>query len=103
MCEPFFDEPLVIAGTCLVVPCPVRLGVFDWLHLSPLGISKTISLANQLFLWPGMAHEVKQSVTTCHICQPFASFLMQHVSVDLFDLEGTTYLVMMYRYASVML
>ncbi|TRY72698.1 hypothetical protein TCAL_16188, partial [Tigriopus californicus] len=59
-----------------------------------------------------MAQEVKQRVTAWHICQArlpslppqslfmatlVASFPMQHLFVDLFDLEGTTYLVMVDR------
>ncbi|TRY79893.1 hypothetical protein TCAL_16079 [Tigriopus californicus] len=63
--------------------------------LSQSGLTKTLTLAWQLYFWPEMAHEIKQRISSCEICQSrfpslpaepllmaaaVASFPMQHVS-----------------------
>ncbi|XP_059097955.1 uncharacterized protein K02A2.6-like [Tigriopus californicus] len=104
----------IFVGNVVVVPRQACAKIIERLHLSHSGMTKTLTLAQQLYFWPGMAHEIKQRVSSCKICQScftslpvepllmaaaVASFPMQHVSVDLFDLEGTTYLVMVDHYS----
>lgn len=107
-------EDLVLVGDRLVVPRPARQRILELLHLSHSGITKTYELARQLYYWPGMKNEIELWIRRCSVCvkslpslpmEPILSAIetakgpMDAVSVDLFDLEGKTFLVMVDRFS----
>ena len=69
-------------------------------------------LAQQLYFWPGMNNSIIQYIQACTPCQShlpaqvpppqsltLAKFPMDHVSADLFSLQGKNYLVASDRYS----
>jgi hypothetical protein len=104
---------LVLRGTRIVVPKTLRPQVVRALHASHAGITKTLLHARQRYLWPYMANDIKTVIDACEACQKHrqgphfepevkrvASCLMEAVSVDLMEVKGIKYLVMVDRFSS---
>ncbi len=104
---------LVLDGTKIIVPGISRERLIKLLHASHSGITKTMSLASSLYYWPGMTNEITQFIKNCNQCtemqpsqqleprveteKPFAP--MSHVGVDLFELNGHQWLLMVDRFS----
>ena len=104
---------VIYNGSRIVVPQKCRRDILLKLHSSHCGQSKMLEYAQQLYFWPGMTLDVRQLVDTCDSCQelrpskpleptseqtiPLAP--MSHVSVDLFQSAGVTYVVMVDRFS----
>jgi hypothetical protein len=110
--ELLLQDDLLVAGTRLVVPKDARRRILDLLHLSHSGVSKTSELARQLYTWPGMDNDIKVRVGTCSACIALlpaqqhesvlaerATYPMERVGADLFDLDTVSFLVMVDRYS----
>jgi len=108
------DRTLVILdGTRIVVPESMRRDVLKLLHLPHQGVVKTRKAAQQLYFWPGMTNNIKMMVESCTICQEklpsqsveaalegdFPELPMDAVGVDLFDVAGNTWLLMVCRFS----
>ena len=99
-------------STRIVVPHAGRQTILQLLHKPHSGIGKTRAAAQQLYYWPGISSDISQMVNSCQVCQerlpsqaqeplqlssadkPFAK-----VGVDLFQLSGQHYLVMVDRFS----
>ena len=103
---------LILHGHRIIVPQKSRSKVLHQLHESHQGLRRTLRHARQLYFWPGMTNDINQVVTACQSCQEqlpsqpreplihtTASRPFEAVSVDLFDLAGKSYLVMVDRYS----
>ena len=104
---------VIYNGNRIAVPYACRRDILLKLHSSHCGQSKMLEYAQQLYFWPGMTLDVRQLVDTCDSCQelrpskpleptseqtiPLAP--MSHVSVDLFQNAGVTYVVMVDRFS----
>lgn len=108
------ENGLLLVGDRLIVPRPARRQILELMHMSHSGINKTIELANQLYYWPGMRNEFQLWVRKCATCvthlpsqshEPIqsemdtASFPMEAVSTDLFEISGKTFLIMVDRFS----
>jgi hypothetical protein len=104
---------LVLRGTRIVVPKTLRPQVVRALHAGHAGITKTLLHARQRYSWPHMANDIKTVIDACEACQEhrqgphfepevkrIASYPMEAVSVDLMEVKGTKYLVMVDRFSS---
>jgi transposase InsO family protein len=104
---------LVLRGTRIVVPKTLRPQVVRALHAGHAGITKTLLHARQRYSWPYMANDIKTVIDACEACQEHrqgphfepevkrvASYPMEAVSVDLMEVKGTKYLVMVDRFSS---
>lgn len=95
------------------MPFNARKKILELLHVSHAGIYKTKKLAQQLYFWHGINHDIKEMITRCSPCQehlprppvddlqafPPASKPMEKVSVDIFEYAGKHYLVMVDRFS----
>ena len=104
---------LVLDGQQIIVPAISRPKVCHALHIPHCGITKTKKMAAALYYWPGMNNDIEQLITNCQEClmlkpsqqlepstsleTPFAP--MSHVGVDLFELDGAQWLLMVDRYS----
>ena len=87
------------------------------LHKGHCGYEKTLRLAKSMYYWPGMNNSVKQTCEACRQClersptQPVENpveplrnlndlFPMSDVGIDLFNLRGTEYIVMVDRFSN---
>jgi hypothetical protein len=104
---------LVLRGNRIVVPKTLRPQVVRALHAGHAGITKTLLHARQHYSWPYMANDIKTVIDACEACQEHrqgphfepevkrvASYPMEAVSVDLMEVKGTKYLVMVDRFSS---
>ena len=108
-----FDEALLVYNDQRIfVPKSLRPSFLSKLHESHSGISKTKSLARQYFFWPGITKDIENLISNCVDCRLHrpsqsdnlqshepASYPMQAVGMDLFSLQGKTYLVMVDRFS----
>ena len=103
---------IVYDGHRIFVPESYRADILRVLHVPHAGIVKTRQSAKSLYYWPGMYNEVKQMIEKCTACQnmlpsqqlepmlePKASAPMSDVGVDLCDIAGRTWLIMVDRYS----
>ena len=108
---------LVLDDTRIVVPRTARRKVLEKLHLSHSGVSKTRRTAAERYYWPHLSKTIAQVCEACEVCRrslpsqwsepmsrevkPYADLeVMEEVSVDLFDLGGRVWLVLVDRLSS---
>jgi transposase InsO family protein len=105
---------IVHGGRRIVVPRSLRRELIDVLHRGHTGITKTLALARQLYLWPGMANDLRQIIDACEACQSLRqgkpeepplvgrgpTAPMEQVSVDVATVNGVKWLVMVDRHSS---
>ena len=100
-----YDERIVMRR-CM------RLDTLKIIHEGHLGISKCRSRANQAVWWPGLSKQIEEMVSACHTCakvrpEPketlmsatFPSRPWERVGVDLFELHGKVYIVIVDYYS----
>ena len=100
-----YDE-LIVMLRCM------RLDTLKIIHEGHLGISKCRSRANQAVWWPGLSKQIEEMVSACHTCanvrpEPkeilisasFPSRSWERVGVDLFELHGKVYIVIVDYYS----
>ena len=106
------DTLLVLDDSRIVVPKACRPATLAHLHAAHAGITRTRQLAKDLYYWPGMNAEIANMVQDCDSCQrlrpslhenaqahPKATAPMHCVGLDLFQLSGKDYLVMVDRFS----
>ena len=108
------EANLVVMGERLVVPAPARGAVLARLHLSHSGITKTMAMAHQLYFWPDMTNDITQKIKSYAPCraqlpslpmEPLAmesaDYPMHKISTDLFDLDSSSFLVVVDRFSGI--
>ena len=101
------DGFLVLNNKQIIVPESARKDVLKKLHIPHTGVNKTRNNAKEMFHWPGMSNDITIMTEKCEQCQkrlpsqthePLASkptsFPMEEVGVDLFDMHGQNWIVM---------
>ena len=108
---------LVLDDSRIVVPRKARQQVLDLLHISHSGVTKTRCTAAEKYYWPHLAQSISQACEQCKTCslngnsqwdEPMETEVkaytdidvMEEVSVDLFDLRGEVWLVLVDRLSS---
>ena len=107
------DELILVDGARILIPENFRRILLKKLHVSHSGLTKTWNLASQLYYWPTMKSDIARMIEKCDSCQelrpsqqqepviensdPFAP--MSHVALDLFELSGKHFLVMVCRFS----
>ena len=94
------------------MPRCMRLDTLKIIHEGHIGISKCRSRANQAVWWPGLSKQIEKMVSACHTCakvrsEPketlmsasFPSCPWERVGVDLFELHGKVYIVIVDYYS----
>ena len=63
------EEVLVLDGCRLIVPAHKRKAILALLHAGHSCIAKTYKKAIQLYYWPNMKKDIKESISSCTPCQ----------------------------------
>lgn len=61
-------DGLLFKGSKLIIPKSMQQKMVDIVHESHLGIVKCKSRARECMYWPGMAAQIEDKVSKCHIC-----------------------------------
>ena len=106
---------LLVGGNRLFIPRGERRRLLDLLHSTHLGERTMIETARKIWYWGGMNNQIRQRVKSCERCQEEAAAkprqppvipddltrmkIMEMVGVDLFELGGRSYLVMVDKHS----
>ena len=105
---------LVFKGERLVIPASVRGDMLTKIHASHIGIQGCLRRAREVLYWPGMNKDIEDHVAKCEVCnsQPAAqgkeplichempSRPWEKIAVDLFELNGSEFMVTVDYYSS---
>uniref|UniRef100_A0A8C5PPV9 Gypsy retrotransposon integrase-like protein 1 n=1 Tax=Leptobrachium leishanense TaxID=445787 RepID=A0A8C5PPV9_9ANUR len=119
--QPYWDsrsqlvvsDGVVYKGLCIVVPPSMQAHTLKLIHQSHLGIVKSKQRAREVLYWPGMSSVIEQMVKNCGKCADFQnklprqplrptetpSFPFEEVASDLFEFEGTHYILLVDYYS----
>ena len=104
---------VVLNNERIVIPATYRAELLELLHTAHCGIEKSKWKANQLYWWPGFAKDIEKRVKRCTECrrllpsqphQPIvqrnkATYPMEVLGSDLYELYGKHYLVVVDQYS----
>jgi hypothetical protein len=102
------DAILVIGATLIEIPMKLRPQLLKQLHVTHAGITRTREPAKKHYFWPGMSTDIAAMINNCDKCQylrpsqaaeplqcqPKPLGPMQSVSLNLYEVKGTHYMVM---------
>ena len=108
------QDGVVLKGERIVVPSSLRQCVMDKVHASHLGIKGCYRRAKEAFYWPGIYKQITEFISRCSIynsykpeqqkeplkCHEIPTRLWQSISADLFELNGTHYVITTDRYSN---
>ena len=108
------QDGVVFKGERIIVPSSLRQHMMDKVHASHLGIQGCLRRAKEAFYWPGIYKQITELISRCSICnshkpgqqkEPLVCHETptrpwQSISADLFELNGTDYLVTTDRYSN---
>ena len=100
------QKGLILRGSRMVIPPPMRKRVLDKVHTGHQGITKCRERARQSVWWPGLSKQLEELVHSCEDClraqrqrpQPLnptslTDLPWQKVASDLFEWNRTVYLL----------
>ena len=108
------QDGVVFKGERIVVPSSLRQSLMDKVHASHLGIQGCLRRAKEAFYWPGIYKQITEFISRCSICNSYKPEQQkeplkcheiptrpwQSISADLFEFNGTQYLVTTDRYSN---
>eukprot|EP00118_Oscarella_pearsei_P023104 m.272463 g.272463 ORF g.272463 m.272463 type:complete len:1311 (+) comp40563_c0_seq3:40-3972(+) len=105
-------DGLLLRGTRIVIPPPLREEILSKLHEGHQGIEKGRQIAKQSVWWPGLSAQIEVTVKNCVTCAkakgnprepliptPFPAYPWQKVATDLFDWRDHKYLLLIDYYS----
>ena len=101
-------------GERIVVLSNLRQCMMDKVHASHLGIQGCLRRAKEAFYWPGIFKQITEFIARCSICNSYKQEQQkkplkchkiperprQGISADLFDFNGTQYLITTDHYSN---
>lgn len=105
--EIYVSQGLVFYQDRLIIPKSMQLQVLNDLHISHMGITKTLKLAKESVFWPSMAQSIENLVSKCEMCNKFQKsnkkepiiqheipeFAFEKIACDILEFEGKNFLV----------
>ncbi|GFO30891.1 Pol polyprotein [Plakobranchus ocellatus] len=98
---------LLLFNNRIVIPTNMRLDMLNKLHESHLGVTKCRALAETSVWWPNISSQIEDMVRQCNVFaklrpnvkkpllpSSFPEHPWSRVAMDLFDLHGKTYLLL---------
>ena len=117
--HPFREElaaqnGLLYKGRCLVIPSSLQRDIIAKLHSTHIGVASILRLARQNVFWVGMSGMITEAILRCPVCLAYRPAqapepLLPHdipsrpwekVAVDLFELRGSTYMLLVDYYTN---
>jgi hypothetical protein len=114
----FTDEISIDNGVRLkshqvIIPPSIRQEMLNKIHKAHQGADSSIRRARETLFWPGMSAAIRQICSSCCLCtwykserptepiksQEIPTLPWERISVDLFQLDGKTYLVSVDHYS----
>jgi transposase InsO family protein len=105
-------DDLLLYDDRIVVPRSLRLELLECVHQGHMGITKCRARARSSIWWPGLSKSVEEMVSSCHTCakarpehkeplmpSSFPSRPWERVAMDLFELKGTMYIIIVDYYS----
>lgn len=106
-------DSLLFKGRQLIIPKNMQSSTLDLIHESHLGIEKCKAHARPIVYWPGMSHDINDTVAKCSICLTHRQnnqkeAMIPHVipdcpwqklGSDVFEHKGKLYLVVVDYYS----
>ena len=99
-------------GQQVIIPASLRCKTLETLHLSHLGITKTVEYARIAMFWPNMQKDIITHLSFCHPCAEFkikqkpeplshdVPMVAWHsLTLDNFEFKGTHYLLVYDRFS----
>jgi transposase InsO family protein len=106
------EEGLLLRGSRIVIPHPLRAEMLKRIHEGHQGITKCRERARSSVWWPGLSTDLKQLVEGCMECaktqvqpaqpltpSPLPELPWQRVATDLFQWKNATYLLVVDYYS----
>lgn len=103
---------LLLRGSRIVIPPPLRKELLEKLHGGHQGITKCRGLARQSIWWPGLSKQLEELIRNCKEClkaqrqrpqplnpTPLPQLPWQKVGSDLFEWRQSTYLLLVDYYS----
>ena len=104
---------LIFKGDRIVVPVSMRSSIKERLHASHIGIQGCLRRARETVYWPNMNTDLEDYITRCATCnsiqrrqvkEPMIAHAIpelpwQHVACDLFECNGSDYVVLVDFYS----
>ena len=100
-------DDVLLFNDRIVIPTNMRLEMLNRLHESHLGVTKCRALAQTSVWWPNISSQIEDMVRKCSVCaklrpttkephlpSSFPEHPWSRVAMDLFDLHGKTYLLL---------
>ena len=100
-------DEILLFDDHIVIPTNMRMEMLNKLHESHLGITKCRALAQTSVWWPNISAQIEDMVRKCTLCaklrpttkepllpSSFPEHPWSRVAMDLFDLHGKTYLLL---------
>ena len=105
-------DGLLLFQSRLVIPPTLQSDILHRLHQGHQGVVKCRALARGCVWWPGLATQIEETVSKCDICEKERNYPpepmkptktpdypWQRVAMDLFDLKGKQYLLIIDYYS----
>ena len=105
-------EDLLLRGSRIVIPPPLRKTLQSKIHCGHQGITKCRELARQSIWWPGLSKELEELILNCREClkaqqqrpqpltpTPLPALPWQKVASDLFEWNQSVYLLIVDYYS----
>ena len=105
------EEQLLVWKGRIIIPNNYKKEIMTSLHKSHLGFKKCYGMAQKLYYWPTMKHDLRQFLDGCQTCLQHAPLppltppvatvpagKMEHFSSDLCEYNGKKYLVQADRF-----
>ncbi len=106
------SQDLLLYGSRIVVPCALQKETLEKIHQGHQGIQRCHLRAQNSVWWPGISSQIKETVQLCPTCAehsltqyepmialPLPDRPWQRLSSDLFELKGTTHLLVVDYYS----
>ncbi|XP_028394422.1 uncharacterized protein K02A2.6-like [Dendronephthya gigantea] len=107
------DKGILLKSHQVIIPSSMRQEMLNKIHKAHQGADSSIRRARETLFWPGMSAAIRQTCSSCGLCAQYKSerptepmksqeiptLPWERVRVDLFQLDGKTYLVTVDHYS----
>ena len=107
------DNGVLLKSHQVIIPPSMRQEMLNKIHKAHQGADSSIRRARETLFWPGMSAAIRQTCSSCGLCahykserptepmksQEIPTLPWERISVDLFQLDGKTYLVTVDHYS----
>ena len=109
------QDGIIFVGDRVVIPSRMRKEIIQDIHLAHAGIESCLRTAREYVYWPQMSAQIKEHCQKCDTCRAtddnsqqketlisheIPERPWQHISTDIFTLDGVNYLITLDQYSN---